>query len=125
MPRLPKPIDLAPPADASPLTRRELQEARAIRMALALTTAVLHAEGFSAGYIGIPTDCYGRCAWLRQRLLPLTVCSPTVRAICGVYEPEFFARAWLDAACMRWQLAALTRRAQSLARRLAAPPRGR
>ena len=118
--RLTKPPDVAPRCDAGRLSNQELVEARAIKLALALTVSMVHAESISEPYSPIPWHYDGRWAWLRVRLLPLAAYSPTVARICAVLDDANFSRAWYDERQMRKHLQTLARRVGILANQMAA-----
>ncbi len=116
MPRTqPRLNEVIPHPDGRPMTRKEKQEARAIRLALVMVAAALHQLGFINPHKPIAGSHASAFLWLHRRLGPLAEVSSTVRKIRTIFDPLNYSKTWFDPAQARKNLRQLIRAAQRLA----------
>jgi len=105
------------PLDGRPLSRQEIAEARAVKIALLLCVAVLKNETFTTGCSPMPHDLFdGPNTWLRRHLRPLASHARILRDVAAILD-ESCRTPWDDPQHLRQAVRRLYRQAHGLPRR--------
>ena len=113
---LPKLVTLLPPLDGRPLAFHELNELRAVRLALVMVTTVLLQSNLLEQHRPLQGGYDADLEYLFINLEPLAKVSPTVSRIRSLFDRLRYSREFNNPATVRRNLTVLARAAVRLSR---------